>query len=228
MQLGLSLKALAWLVAKDLRIEMRARRAWAGMLLLGLVLVVLAEIQLDLAAPMKQQVICGLLWLDIFFAGVLALDRSMAGEREDGCWQTLLLYPITPGVIFLAKITVNAIALFLLESILVLALAVFANVPLLDHPWAFGLVALLGNLGFASVGVLLSALTAGLSQRGGLLALLVLPLTIPVILGAAEATRLLLSGGSNDIWWSWLQLLAAFAVLFTALGMLLFEFVLEE
>lgn len=221
-------RALWWLVVKDLVVELRIRRAWPGMLLLGLVLVLLLEMQLELPAGQKLQVVGGLLWLDVFFAGTLALERSFASEREEGCWQALLRYPLAPAGVFLAKTAVNLVALVLLECVLIPAFVVFGNTPLFDRPGPLILVALLANLGFASVGVVVSALTVSCAHRGSLLALVLLPLATPVLLGAAEATRLLLAGSLDDTWWRWVQLLGVFAALFTTLGTLVFEFVVED
>jgi heme exporter protein B len=198
------------------------------MLLLGLLLVVLVEMHLDLPIESKQSVTCGLLWLCVFFAGTMALERSMASEREEGCWRTLLLYPISPAFVFVAKMAVNFVALLLLEVVLIPAFVVFANVDLLVNPLMLAAVVLFGNLGFVAVGVTVSALTAHSSQRGGLLALILLPLLSPVLVGAAEATRLAVLGELNEQWWSWLQLLTAFSVLFTALGLVLFPTAVEE
>lgn len=228
MPAGHMLRAFWFLVAKDLVGEFRARRAWPAMLLLGLLLVVLVEMQIDLPAEQKQRVICGLLWLDIFFAGTLALERSLAGEREEGCWRTLLLYPISPAVVLLAKMAVNFGALVLLEAVLIPAFVIFADAPLLANPLMLGLVVMLGNLGFVSVGVLTSALTAHSSQRGGLLTLVLLPLLTPVLVGAAEATRLTMIGLPSEAWWSWVQLLAAFSALFTTVGLFVFPYAVEE
>ena len=221
-------RAFWFLVVKDLVGEVRARRVWPAMLLLGLLLVLLLEMQLDLPKEQKWGVICGLLWLDVFFAGTLALERSFAGEREEGCWRTLFLYPISPTVVFLAKMAVNYLAIVLLEAVLIPAFVVFSDVPLLERPLPLGLVVLLGNLGFVSVGVLVSAVTTHSSQKGGLLALVLLPLMTPVLLGAAAATRLTVLGDLGEPWWKWIQLLAAFAVLFTTLGILVFHFAIEE
>jgi heme exporter protein B len=223
-----ALKAFRCLVAKDLVSEFRLARSWPGMLLLGLVLVLLLEMQVDLGPQEKQQVVSGLLWLDVFFAGTLIVDRSLAGEREEGCWRSLLLYPISPTAVFFAKTAVIVLALVLLECVLVPAFVVFSNVPLLRRPWGFMMVALLTNLGYASVGVVVSAATAQLSHRGSLLPLLLLPLLAPVLLSAAAATRFLVATHLEDQWWRWVQLLGCFTVLFTALGALIFEFVIEE
>jgi heme exporter protein B len=198
------------------------------MLLLGLVLVILLEMQTDLGVQEKQRVVSGMLWLDVFFAGNLIVDRAVAAEREEGCWRSLLLYPVSPATIFFAKVTVTVLALLLLECVLVPAFILFSNVPLLAHPWWFVTVALLANLGYASVGVVISALTAQHSQRSSLLPLLLLPLMTPVILAAAAATGFLIDAELNGQWWRWLQLLGCFAVAFTTLGALMFEFVVED
>jgi heme exporter protein B len=228
MQAGHALKAFGCLVGKDLISELRLGRSWPAMLLLGLVLVMLLEMQVDLASYEKQQIVSGLLWLDIFFAGTLMVDRSLAGEREEGCWKSLLLYPVSPTIVFFAKVAVTAIALLVLECVLVPAFIVFSNLPLLRHPLGFATVAVLANLGYGSVGVVTSALTAQLSHRNSLLPLVLLPLMTPVILSAAGATRLVVSSTLDEQWWRWVQLLGCFAVVFTALGAIVFEFAIED
>lgn len=228
MPAGYSLRAFWFMLAKDLVGEFRARRAWPAMLFLGLLLVFLVEMQIDLPREQKQRVICGLLWLDIFFAGTLALERSFASEREEGCWRNLLLYPISPTVILFAKMTVNFVALTLLQAVLLPAFVVISDVPLLARPLPLGLVVLLGNLGFVSVGVVVSALTTQSSQRGGLLALVLLPLLTPILVGAAEATRLAVIGDFGEQWRNWVQLLAAFAIVFMTVGTLVFHLAIED
>ena len=221
-------KSLWWLIHKDLTRELRAQQVWPGMVLLGLVLVFLLATQLDLPMEEKTQVSGGLLWLAIFFAGTLACERSFTNERDAGCWQVLTLYPLAPSVLFLAKLVVNFVALVALEIVLVPAFIVFSDVPLVSRPGHLMLIAALGNVGFVAVGTVVSGLTADLRRRGGLLALLLLPLVVPVVFGSAEATRLLLAGPIDSQWWLWIQLLAVFATVFTVVGALVFEFVMEE
>ena len=223
-----AIKSLGWLVHKDLMRELRAHSIWPGMLLLGLVLVLLLATQIDLPMEQRGRVVGGLLWLAIFFAGTLAVERSFANERDEGCWQTLTLYPVAPSILFLAKMAVNVASLVILEIVLIPAFIVMTDVPLLARPGAIALVALLGNIGFAAVGTLVGAMTSDLRNRSGLVALLLLPLLMPVILGSAEATSLMLAGEIDQQWWQWIQLLAVFATVFTVIGALAFEFVMED
>jgi len=198
------------------------------MLLLGVVVALVFSIQMDFSPEQKQRMVGSLLWLATFFAGTLAIDRSFACEREEGCWEGLLTYPISPTSIYLAKLAVNVVALAALQCVLVPLFVVLSDVPLLAHPGAMLLVALLGNLGIAALGTLLSALAGGIRQGGNLLALLMLPMAVPVVLASAEATRLVVEGDFGAEWWRWIQLLGAFAIIFVTAGMVLIDFLVEE
>jgi heme exporter protein B len=113
-------------------------------------------------------------------------------------------------------------------AVLVPLLVVLADAPLLDRPAMMLLVALLANLGIAAIGTLIGGLVNGVRRRGNLIVLLLLPLILPVLLGAGEATRLLIAGDLGDAFWRWVQLLAAFAVMFFTVAVLAFEYVIED
>ena len=221
-------KSVWLLIHKDLTRELRALHVLPGMLLLGLVLVFLLAMPIDLPAEQKTRLVGGLLWLAIFFPGTVALERSFTVERDAGCWQALMLYPVAPSLHFLAKMAVNLASLVILELTILPAFMVLADVSLVARPGLMALVAMLANVGYAAIGTLLSGLTVGFQRRGGLLALLLLPLIAPVILGAAQATSMLLAGEIDAVWWRWIQLLGTFAGLFTVIGALAFEFVVED
>lgn len=223
-----TLHAAVWLALKDLRVEWRSRRVWPSMLLLGGLMVLMISLQLDLPAPLRRNAGGGLCWLAVFLAGTLALDRALGAEREEGCYDALRLYPVAPLALYVAKLLVNFLAVSVLECVLVPALVVLADIPLLDRPGPLLLVALLTNLGFAAVGTVLGAATSGLSQRGGLMAVLSLPLMTPVVLAASEATRAILANPTDGGWWRPVQLLGCFALLFGTLGALVFEITLED
>jgi heme exporter protein B len=219
---------LWWILWKDLVSECRSRRAWPAMLLLGIVVAFTFAGQMDLPPDEQKRVAGGLVWLAIFLAGMLALERSFASERENGCWQGLRLCPVSSHAIYLAKLAVNVVALAALEGVLIPLFVVLSGVPLLAHPAAMLLVAALGNVALAAAGTLLGALAAGSRNTAHLLPLLLLPMAVPAVLAAAEATRLAMDGQFGTPWWQWTELLAAFAVLFTTIGIMLFDFVIEE
>jgi heme exporter protein B len=123
---------------------------------------------------------------------------------------------------------VNFVSLVILEAVLLPAFIVFSDVPLLARPAPILLIAALGSVGLAAVGTLVSMLASGLQHRGGLIALLLLPLITPLMLGSAEATRMTLAGQLDTDWWQWIRLLGVFAVVFTVAGAFAFEFTIEE
>ncbi len=217
-----------WLIYKDLLSECRSRQVWPIALQLGAVVAVLFSLQIDLPAEQRRRIAGALLWFAILFAGLPALERSFSSEREDRCLDGLLLSPIAPATIYLAKLGVNLIVLGTLTSLLIPLWTVLLGVPLLSSLAAIASVAFLGNLGLAAVGTLLSALVGGLGPRSGGLALLVLPLVIPVMLAAAESTRLILEGDLGREWWRWVQFLGAYAAVFVVAGTVLFEHAVRE
>jgi heme exporter protein B len=219
---------LWWLIHKDLVVEYRTRQAWPAMLLLGIIVAVVFNLQMEVLPLQRPAAAGAMLWLAILFAGLVAIERTCAGEQQDGCWDGLTLYPLPTSMIYLSKLAVNFIALVALECVLVPLFVVLSDVPLLRHAWAMILVAVLGSVGMAAVGTLVGAVTHGLRQRGAILSLLVLPLLLPVVLAAAEATRLTAEGDLGDEWWRWVQFLGAFAIVFTTLGIVLFGFLVEE
>jgi len=130
--------------------------------------------------------------------------------------------------VYLAKLMVNAVALAVLQCLLIPLFFTLADLPLLAHPGELVLIAVLGNLGITAIATLLSALATGIRKGGNLLVLLVLPLAIPVLLAAAESTRLLVENQINDAWWRWIQLLGALAVVFITAGTILYEYAIED
>jgi heme exporter protein B len=66
-----------------------------------------------------------------------------------------------------------------------------------------------------------------LRAREVLLPLLLLPVTVPVILGAVKATSLVLANQSADMG-TWLGLLVAFDVVFITLGLLTYEYAVGD
>ncbi len=222
------LARLWWMIHKDLLSECRARQVWPAMLLFGIVEAVVFSVQMDLLPGQQQRIVGGLLWLAVLFAGMLAVDRSFTSEDEENCWEGLRLYPVSPVAVYSAKLVVNALALATLQCVLIPLFVALSGVPLLAHPCAMLTVALLGSVGIAAVGTLLGALVAVIRQGRNLLALLVMPMATPVVLAAAEATRLQAEGNLGVDWWRWVQLLAAFAAVFTVAGTVLFGFLVEE
>ncbi len=217
-----------WLLQKDLLTEYRARQSWPTMALLGGVVAMVFSLQAEGTDAVRQSLLGTMLWIATFFAAMTGLDRAFALERQDGCWDGLRSYPVHSTTVFLAKFTSHVLALGLLQALLTPLFIVLCHVAWHAPWWATLLVAALGNFGIAAVGTLVGALTSGMKHGGGMLVVVVLPLSVPVLLAAAEATRLMSAGQCDAAWWRWINLLAAFAIIYLTAGAALFEFVVED
>ena len=220
------LRQVGALVLKDLRLESRRRESVVGVLVFVLLVLGLFQFALDLEREAMRRVVPGVLWITFLFAGLLALGRTFAAERDGGTLDGLLLAPMDRSAIYLAKVIATVVFMGLVELI---ALPVFAGVfdaPLLT-PGVL-LTVLLGTVGFAAAGTLFAALAAQTRARDVLLPLLLLPLLVPLLIAAARATDDLLAGAAVPASAPWWELLAGLCALFLGVSVLLFDALLEE
>jgi heme exporter protein B len=223
---GMYLTQVAALVAKDLRLESRRRETIAGVLVFVLLVLTLFLFALDLAPGEARRLAPGVLWITLLFAGLLALGRTFAAERDQGTLDGLLLAPLDRSALYLAKVAATVAFMALVE---IVALPVFAAVfdaPLLAP--AVLLTVALGTIGFAAAGTLFGALAAQTRARDVLLPLLLFPLLAPLLVAAARATDDLLAGAATPTSAPWWELLVGLTVLFVGAAMLLFDSLVEE
>ncbi len=219
---------LAWrqvlaVVRKDLLVEARARDLLVVMLTFAVLSLIIFNLALDLRGPVVEQVGPGLLWLTITFAAMLGMGRTFVREYERGTLAGLLLAPIDRGTLFIGKLLANLIFLFIMEAVTLPMFALLFNLPVLQPSVIF--ITALGTLGFATLGTIFSAMAAHSRAREALLPLLLLPTTVPVLIGAVKATSDAISGAEGSP--PWIGLLIAFNVIFLTLSYLLFEHAVE-
>jgi heme exporter protein B len=83
------------------------------------------------------------------------------------------------------------------------------------------------SIGLAAVGVVYGVVSSGARVKETLLPLLLLPVAAPVLLAATKAWNAALAGTPSQAG-IWLSLLAIFAVLYTAVGIVAFGPLLED
>src|SRR5206468_3633546 len=160
-------------------------------------------------------------------AGLLGLGRAFALGRENDCLDGLILAPGGKGAIYLGKVAGTSVLMLGMEAVFIAATGIFYNLDLWGATPRLLLIGVAGTIGFAAVGTLFGAMTIQLRAREVLLPVLLLPLAVPVLLAAVKLTEGALNGepwGAGTPWW---QLLLGFDVVFLAVGLLTFEFVLE-
>jgi len=217
--------ALLW---KDLVLEARSRETLPALFVLGLLILVIFDFSLALRPEDNARFAPGILWVSIVFGSVLSLGRTFLVERENSCIEGLLTSPLDRGSIFLAKLSVNTILLVAFEALLLPVFALLYDVSLTANFGAFVAVMLAGTLGLASTGTLFALAALGTRTREMVLPLLVLPLQIPLLIAAVQATQMVLGGTSLVDLGMRGHLLVGFDVLSVTAGWMLFEFVLVD
>ncbi len=208
---------------KDVVLEARSRVNINAMVFFAGMVVLIFSFALGPNRQRLQEAAGGLLWLAFIFAGVLAFGRIYQLEAENNAFEGLLLVARNRGAIYLGKLLGAMAVMLFIEALVLPLMAILYNLDLGSSVPALVLIGVLGTLGFASVGALYGALTMSLRAREVLLPVLMLPVTVPVILGAVKATTLALAGHYVAMR-LWVELLVAFDIVFVTAGLLTFEY----
>ena len=218
----------AWVILwKDFLAERRSKETVNSLVFFAVLLVFLFHFALGPDRARIEMAFPGLLWLGFLLAGLLGLGRAFLGERENDCLEGLVLAPGDKSAIYLGKVAGGFTLMVLLEVFLLLLFTFFYNLDLGRILPGLALVGALGALGFAAVGTLFAAVTAQVRARELLFPLLLLPVVIPLLLGAVAATGELFDSHSLAPARHWLALLAGSDLIYLTAGFLTFEFILE-
>ncbi len=217
-----------WAIArKDLLLEVRNRDVIVS--IAGFVLLVFAIFTFAVDINNKDNALLvgpGVLWAGIAFAGVIGLNRAFALEMERDTLEGLMLTPVSRDLIFLGKALGN---LMFLSISIAIALPVFAVLfNLVVFRFEMLVIASLLVIGFSSVGTVFAAMSVRVRAREIMLPMLFLPIVAPLLLAAIEATADLVHGDSWSEMSQWLQLAAAFDVVFVIVSAVIFQFILED
>jgi heme exporter protein B len=219
----------AALLRKDLLLEVRAKQSVPSMALFAVTTMVVFHFALD-RNEVSGDLAAGVLWVTLLFAATLAVNRLFVAEREEGGFDGFLLAPVDRTAMLFAKATAMLVFLVLLELIAVPAYSILLLGP---SPWDGlpGLIAVLAlaDVGIALVGTLVGAMAVQARARELLVPLLSLPLLLPILIGAANATAPLFQpGGAEPLPGRWLAVMGLYDVVFGLLAYAVFDFLLED
>jgi heme exporter protein B len=213
---------------KDILTEYRTKDALTSMLMFGLLVILMFHFAFEPDSLETEKFGPGLLWMTFIFAGILGMNRAFAGERENESLQGVMLAPIDWGAIYLGKMLANLLFMLLAEAVILFCFTIFFNFDLLPRLGWITIITLLGTLGFASVGTIVAAISMNTRMSDVMLPLLLLPIALPVVMGAVESSAAVFTDPPGEALTFWLKFLVVFNIIFTTLGLLLFDYVLEE
>ncbi len=214
----------AWMILrKDLRIELRTGEVVVTTALFATLVAVITSLAFYVNEQTALQVAPGVLWVAVAFAGVLAMGRTWNRERENDAFRGLLLSPAPRAAIYLGKTLGTLAFLAVVESVLLLEVAVLFNLDLAKLAGPLSGLLVLGTIGFAATGNLFAAMGVRTGARDMVLAVALFPVISPALLCGVVATRELLGGAPAHEIWNWVRILIAFDAAFVTAGLLLFE-----
>ena len=219
----------AAILRKDLTIEVRRRESVPAMVLFTVTVFVLFHFGLD-RDTVEGDIATGVIWVTLLLAALLGINRLYVAERDQGGFVGMRLAPIDLTALWLAKASALFLYLVVLELVALPAFDLLLLGPGLDGAFPELLpILLLANVGLAAVGSLVAAMAIETRARELIVALLLLPMLVPVIIASAQATEPLLTGGqSPDDLAKWLGFLALYDVVFVLVSVAVFDFLLDE
>jgi len=179
-----------WVVWRELLLAWRRRTDVLATLFFFIIVVSLFPLGVGPEPQLLRTIAPGVVWVAALLASMLALGRTFGNDFQDGTLEQLLLTPQPLFLIVLAKVLaqwiVSELPLVLVAPVLGMQFGLSQNTI-----WIMTLSLLLGTPVLSLIGSIGAALTLGLRAANVLVALLVLPLYIPVLIfgaGAIEST----------------------------------------
>jgi heme exporter protein B len=186
-------QSLSAILARDMKIALRVGGGALMGVLFFLAVVILIPFALGPDLALLRRVGPAVLWLGALLASLLALDRMLAVDHDDGSLDLIF----TGGAPLELVVGAKAAAHWLTTGLpLVIASPLF-GVLLNLEPASIGAVALtllIGTPALTFVGLIGAGLAVALRRGGILLPILVVPLAIPVLIFGVSATNAVLGG----------------------------------
>lgn len=177
------------LLVRDLRLLWRRRGDAFQPALFALLVVVLFALALGGEPQALAKVASAVMWVAVLLAGLLSLDTLFRGDAEDGSLEQWILAPVPLAWL----VAVRVLSHWLTTALpLILATPLLGELLHLPHDQLPVLLAslALGTPLLSLLGAVVAALTVGMRRSGILVALLALPLYVPVLIfGAGSVAR---------------------------------------
>lgn len=202
------------LLARESRLLFRRPAELANPLVFFAIVIALFPLAVGPESQLLQSISPGLVWVAALLAVLLSLDGLFRSDFEDGSLEQWVVSPHPLPLLVLAKVLAHWVFSGLALVLLAPLLGMMLGLPLRTLPMLL-LSLLLGTPILSLLGAVGAALTVGLKRGGLLLALLILPLYIPVLILGSGALQAALQGLPAAGHLLWLASLTALAVTLT-------------
>lgn len=178
---------------RDLLIAFKRKNDIANPFMFFFIVVSLFPIGISPDSDKLSEIAPGVIWIAVLLSSMLSMDNLYRADYEDGSLEQLLLSPNPLFFLVLAKNIshwlVSGVPVILVSPVLAYMLSLPSN--------AYGVLVLsllLGTPVISLIGSIAVALTVGLGSRGLILAVITLPMSVPVLIFGTLAVQSQLSG----------------------------------
>ncbi|HEX3282113.1 MAG TPA: heme exporter protein CcmB [Pyrinomonadaceae bacterium] len=184
-----------WIVWRDLTLAWRRRADVLSTLFFFVIVVSLFPLGIGPESQLLRSIAPGVVWVAALLASMLSLSRVFENDYHDGTLEQMLLTPQPLFLVVLGKV----LAQWLVSEVPLAIIAPLLGVQFDLEPrtlWILFLSLLLGTPILSLIGSIGAALTLGLRGGGVLIAVLILPLYVPVLIFGAGAVDASITSGN--------------------------------
>ena len=213
------IKTLFSLFKKDLKLEFRSLSTILITIVFTALIVVLFNIAFPFGVAQKNEIISIIIWVVFLFSSLIVSSGMIELDTKDNSLELILMYGIKSEIYFLSKVLsvftiLSIVQLTIFSLFYVLFQLSFQNPVII-------LVAILTNIGISSITVILGILSVRNNLNQNILSILVIPFTLPYLLGAVEVTNQLTESGNINYILNSLYAIVAFDLIFLISGAIL-------
>lgn len=172
------------LLSRDLRLMWQKRSDAIQPMLFALMVCVMFPLALGSEQNRLAQSAGAIIWVAHLLASLLVLDNLYRSDFEDGSLEQLLLAPVPLPLVIASKVAVHWLTTALPVLLITPLLAQLLFLPEQVLP-VLMLSLLLGSLLMSLIGAMVAALTLGIQRSGMILALMALPMYVPILVFGA-------------------------------------------
>lgn len=186
------------LLRVELLLALRRRADIANPLLFFVTVLALLPLGVGPEPALLARLAPGMIWVVALLATLLSQESLLRSDFEDGSLEQLTLSPQPLYFAVLAKVVVHWLVTGLPLALLSPLLGLMLNLPAAGY-WCLLLSLLLGTASLSLIGAVGAALTVALRRPGLLLALIVMPLYVPVLIFGTGAVQAALDGYAYSV-----------------------------
>ena len=187
------LNAFGAVIKRDLLLAYRFRAELINPLAFFVMVITLFPLALGAEIALLKRIAPAIIWVAALLASLMSIENLFRADYDDGSLELIVMTPHPLSILVMAKV----IGHWLTSSVPLLFIAPLMGMMLhmdADIIGVLMLTLLLGTPVLSLIGGIAVALTLGLRKGGALLAILVLPLYVPILIFASSAIDAAMTG----------------------------------